>query len=254
MGRRRVSKPRIVNPEDWLNLPDFKRQTPALMEEMVDCCRSIVSSGTTSPVVFTLFNPIPQAIQISGLERFKEHCILVPDMVKAGIERITMNTLHAIDAFTATGARGAYYVTQHMQNGLISPDMYREFARQGDRLCMSMCSGLDYPIFHIHGEDVFLALPDMPANCIVHYEYTVANRHPVAFHAAYPYRLMLGIPVPIMKSCQSDVEIASCIGNHLEFDTSAELIVAGCVMPLDFPETKIRTWVEAVKTFHRDGA
>ena len=85
LGRRRILKPRIVNPEDWLNLPDFKRQTPALMEGMIDCCRSIVSSGTTKPVVFTVFNPITQAIQMSGLERFKEHCLLVSDMVKAGI-------------------------------------------------------------------------------------------------------------------------------------------------------------------------
>jgi uroporphyrinogen decarboxylase len=254
LGRRRISKPRIEGPEDWLDLPDFQSDTPALMKDMLACCRSVVMSSAAKPVVFTLFNPITQAIQLSGLERFQEHCLLVPDMVKAGIERITVNTLHAIDAFMATGARGAYYVTQHMQSGLISPDLYHSFGAEGDRLCMSKCGGLDFPIFHIHGEDVFLALPEMPADCIVHYEYTEANLHPAAFHAEYPYRLMLGIPVAVMKSCRSDDEIASCIRHHLDLDPGAEFFVAGCVLPLDFPEAVIRRWVEAIKTFHRDGA
>lgn len=247
LGRRRIAKPYIEKPDDWLDLPDFEREAPPLMKEMTACCRSVVKAVASKPVVFTVFNPLTQAVQLAGLDRFKEHCLVAPEKVKAGLERITRNTLSAIDACIDAGVKGAYYVTQHMQKGLIDPDTYKEFGVPGDKDCLGRCAVLDLPIFHIHGESVFLTLPGIPENCIIHYELTDENMSPEMFHAMHPFKLMPGIPFPTMKACRSDEEIGSCIDRFSTADRDSGFVVAGCVLPLDFPESTIRRWVELGK-------
>jgi uroporphyrinogen decarboxylase len=247
LGRRRIMNTVIETPDDWMELIDFQTETPPLLKEMTECCRSVATAVASKPVAFTAFNPLTQAIQLAGLERFKDHCLTAPDKVRAGMERIKKNTLTAIDAFIEAGARGAYFVTQHMQKGLIDPDMYRSFGVDGDRACLARCAELELPMFHIHGESVFLELPDIPPNCIIHYELNAENISPEEFHVQHPYALMTGIPVSVMKACKSDTDITSCIDRYTESVPKSRFVTAGCALPLDFPESQIQRWVELCK-------
>lgn len=240
-------KPLIETCDDWLALVDFQREVPDLLKQMTACCRSVSMAVTDRPVVFTLFNPITQAIQLAGLERFKEHGLTAPEKVRAGIERIAHNTRFAIDAFIEAGVKGIYYVTQHMQRGLIDPWVYSDFGMDADAGCLARAAGLELSIFHIHGERVFLMLPEMPANGIIHYELTADNMSPGMFHEKYPYRLMPGIPFSAIRACESDDDIRSCIDRHLVSDGGDGFMAAGCVLPVDFPEARIRRWVELSK-------
>lgn len=247
LGRRRIIKPLINNVDDWLNLIDFKNSDLPLLNEVIGACKLISKTKPSKPIVFTAFNPITQAIQLCGLENFKEHCRIAPDKVKAGIDKITENTLFIIDSFINAGANGIYYVTQHMQQGLITPELYQDFGEEADMICLNKCKYFDYSIFHLHGENIFLSLSDIPDNCFIHYEHTSENMQPADFHEKYPYKLMLGIPFSIMNQCKDDTEINNCIEFYSQLNPTSNFIVAGCVMPLDFPNVDIAKWVSLAK-------
>ena len=247
LGRRKIIKPLIKHVDDWINLIHFRGSDLPLMNEIIGACKLISKTGPTKPLVFTAFNPITQAIQLAGLETFKEHCRIAPDKVKAGIDKITENTLFTIDSFIDAGAKGIYYVTQHMQNGLITPEIYHDFGEEGDKLCLNKCKDLDYSIFHIHGENIFLSLSDIPNNCFIHYEHTSENLLPSIFYEKYPYKLMLGIPFSKMHQCITDNDIKDCIDLYTELYPRFNFIVAGCVVPLDFPDINIAKWVQLIK-------
>ena len=246
-GRRRITKILIHEPADWLRLVDFSENIPVLMKEIVGSCKNIAVHNFSEPIVFTMFNPISQAIQLASLDVFKEHCKVAPEKVLAGIEIITKNSLFVIKEFLKAGASGIFYVTQHMQKALLSPDLYRIFGEESDKKCLTSCSNLPVSIFHIHGENIFLSLRELPENCLIHYCHSSDNMKPNEFYENFNHQLMLGIPVSRMMECVSTQQIKECIHFYRELNPLYDGMTAGCVLPLDFSNERLSQWINVIK-------
>ncbi|WP_337042286.1 uroporphyrinogen decarboxylase family protein [Emticicia sp. 17c] len=246
LGRRIIKKTVINTPDNWLTLPDFSKKQPALMQEIVGACQLVYEQKTdNTPVMSTVFCPVSQAIQIAGLPIFLEHIQQYPDKVLAGIEQITQNTLYVIGQLIEAGSQGIYFVTQHMRHGALTPELYEKFGKDSDERCLNACKNLLYNIFHIHGADVYLSLGSIPSNCFIHYEYTPEITISPIVLKKYASRLLVGLPASEMEKCQHDHEMHRLIAQT----TPGNMITAGCVLPLDFPEESILKWMSVSKNY-----
>ncbi len=246
-GRRRITKTLIQDSADWLRIVDFSVNIPALMQEIIGSCKKIAEHNFSEPIVFTMFNPISQAIQLAGLDVFKEHCKVDPERVLAGIEMITKNSLFVIKEFLKAGASGIFYVTQHMQKALLTPELYRVFGEESDKKCLAFCHNLPISIFHIHGDNIFLSLRELPENCMIHYCHSSDNIQPNDFFRKYNHHLMLGIPVSRMMECVSIRQIRECVQFYRELNPIFNGTTAGCVLPLDFSDEQLSQWMNEIK-------
>lgn len=244
LGRRIIIKTIIHTPEDWLLLSDFSETPPALLEEITGACRLVSQQAQNNvPILSTVFCPISQAIQMAGLSVFLQHIKEHPDKVLAGIERITHNTLFAINKLLQSGSDGIYFVTQHMRYGAVTPDIYKVFGEPFDAQCLNTCKNLRYTVFHIHGTDIYLSAGNIPSNCLIHYEHGSVSPMEESLFKKYAAKVVIGIPAPDMTQCRSDEEI-----NQLIIDKSfGNITTCGCVLPLDFPEESILQWMRVSK-------
>lgn len=248
LGRRKITTPNIQSINDWLQLPDIAITNPLLLQEMIKACALVYQQTDTSiPIFCTVFCPISQAIQMSGLETFLKHIQENPAMVLAGLEIITKNTEFAIDQFKKAGAKGIYFVTQHMRHGALSPDIYKNFGEKFDAQCLNNCQDLNHTIFHIHGEDIYLATKNLPSNCILHYESCSQNPVIEVLRPQYPHQIMMGIPVSAMAKCNTEDEIKSILTPFLQANKSTNIISANCVIPLDFSDDQLLLWIKVGK-------
>lgn len=253
LGRRTITNTVIKTPDDWLNLPDFSKSTPALMQEIVRACVLVHERISSEiPILCTLFCPITQAVQLAGLPVFMEHIKTHPAFVLAGLKQITKNTLPAIKAFKKAGADGVFYATQHMRAGALPKAVYDQFGLVFDTECLNACADFQFNIFHIHGENIYFSFDGLPKNCIIHYEDLSNNPTADDFYAICALPLSLGIPVSIMLAQLSEQQIERFLRNHLNKNPCGKLILAGCVLPLDFPDERLKKWLNCLKTIKND--
>lgn len=244
LGRRIITKTIINIPQDWLNLTDFSEAQPQMMQEIVGACRLVnEKSNDDAPIVSTVFCPISQAIQMAGLPVFLQHVAAHPKEVLAGLERITKNTLYVINDLISAGSKGIYFVTQHMQSGAITPEIYKIFGEPFDTQCLHACKDLLFSIFHIHGKDINLSLGDTPANCYIHYEYSTQSSIPDELKVKLSSQLLCGLPASEMALCSSEAEIEQLINEKC----TGNIITCGCVLPLDFSDESIDQWMTVAK-------
>jgi uroporphyrinogen decarboxylase len=244
LGRRIITKTIIHKPEDWLSLPDFSKTQPILLQEIVGACRLVYQhTQDKTPVLSTVFCPISQAIQVAGLPVFLEHIEKHPDKILAGLERITQNTLFVINELIKAGSKGIYFVAQHMRHGAVSPNIYEVFGQPFDEPCLSICKNLLYNIFHIHGSEIFLSIGHLPANFFIHYESLSENKLPDSLQKKYTSKIIAGIPASEMVQCKNEEEIRQLI----EAKSYGNILTAGCVLPLDFPDENILEWMRISK-------
>ncbi|PLK45115.1 uroporphyrinogen decarboxylase family protein [Emticicia sp. TH156] len=245
LGRRIITKTIINNPQDWLRLPDFTQTKPQLLQEIAGACRLVYKKTTIgTPIVSTVFCPVSQAVQMAGLPVLLQHVATNPDVVQAGLERITQNTLYVINELIAAGSKGIYFVTQHMRNGALPPEIYKLFGELYDTQCLNACKDLQFSFFHIHGEDVYFSLSNTPANCYIHYEYSTQTRIDETWKQPLANRLLCGLPASEMALCQTESEMLQLINEK----STGDIVTCGCVLPLDFADDSIRQWMAVAKT------
>ncbi len=244
LGRRIITKTIINGPQDWLNLPDFSIAQPQLMLEIVGAC-SLINEKTAdgTPIVSTVFCPISQAIQMAGFPVFLQHAERHPQEVLAGLETITRNTLYIINKLIEAGSNGIYFVTQHMCHGALAPEIYKTFGEPFDTLCLHACQKLLFSIFHIHGENIYLSLGDLPTNGYIHYEYSSETKITDEWKQKLASRLLCGLPAPEMALCRSESDIEQLINQK----STGDILTCGCVLPLDFPDDLIYLWLSVAQ-------
>ncbi len=253
LGRRTIKATIIQQPSDWLNLPDFNETVPAMMQQMI-VAGTLVYEHIPSevPILCTLFCPITQAIQLAGLAVFTDHIKKHPEIVTAGLKQITKNTLLAIEAFKKAGVSGVFYATQHMHVGALPKEIYDRFGAIFDTECLKACADFRFNIFHIHSENIYFSFDQLPKNCIIHYEDSSKNPTADDFYAFSGLPLSLGIPISIMLAQHSEKQIERFLRKHILKNPRSKFILAGCVLPLDFPDERLKKWLNCLKTIKND--
>lgn len=244
LGRRVIVKTIINSPSDWLLLPDFSKNQPAMLKEIIKACALVYKETPNNiPILATVFCPISQAIQLAGLSIFLQHTKTHPKEVLAGLEQITQNTMFIINKLVKSGANGVFFVTQHMENTMLTPEIYKAFGEFFDTLCLNACQNLLFNIFHIHGKDIFLSINDIPFNCFLHFENAPEINVLNTLRSNYPHRVLVGIPIKEMQQYQTEEEMEELVKKVL----CGDMITASCVLPLGFSDEKIINWVQFSK-------
>ena len=251
LGRRKITSPNIQSLNDWIQLPSLAVTKPLLLQEMINACALVYQkTNSDTPIYCTIFCPISQAIQMAGLETFLKHIQENPEMVLEGLAIITKNTLFIIEEYKKAGAKGVYFVTQHMHHGALSPEIYREFGEQFNATCLNYCKDFEQTIFHIHGEDIYLTTDNLPSNCVLHYESSINNPKLADLQSQYPHQIVKGIPVSEMTKHSTEADIKLALTTYLEVNKNTNMLYAGCVIPLDFDEEQLLLWSKVAKSFY----
>lgn len=252
VGIRTITKTIINQPTDWLNLPDFSTAPlPALMKEMTDACNRVNAHFVSKvPVFFTLFCPISQAVQMAGRDVFLNHVKASPNEVLAGLQRITKNTLLTIQAFREAGAQGLYFVTQHMREEMLPEYVYKQFGSTFDAECLNSCADFPLNFFHIHGAGVYFCFEQLPDNCTVHFEAAPSNGKINSDRHTHKTPLSIGIPPELLLKTTSEDDMVRLLSEYILPDQTANILTAGCVLPLDFPDEVVLKWLGVIKNYN----
>lgn len=248
--RRKISSPFITNPQDWRSITDTGTSNPPLLEYMLEAAILIKKNSSQNPVYFTIFNPITQAIQLAGFDQFKEHIILYPDDVKAGLKQITKNTIGQFEEYKKAGIDSVYYVTQHKSTGFFSPLEYTMWGSPYDVQVYKNCfSGFNNNMIHLHGSDIYYDQNDLDSGGVLHFsKETVTSQ--VNHICIKPERVSFGIAPEKLRSLINEDELLQLIDQYLNLKQENYYLTADCVLPVDFPDeqiAKINGWVKDLR-------
>ncbi|AFK05605.1 hypothetical protein Emtol_0087 (plasmid) [Emticicia oligotrophica DSM 17448] len=243
LGRRKITSFPLQETRDFYHLKSFSFQEKMLVE-ILDALR-ICCENVSVPVYVTIFCPLSQLIQISGIELFLKTAQKEPEAIHAALAVIIQNTKKTIDAASKVGVGGLYFVTQHMQTEILSLETYQQFGRYSDEICLIKASELfDSIIFHLHGNDCYACIaeniPKMSIHC-AYSEVSTSNTQSIE-KAGYP--IIYGLAHHILSKANSFQDCKEILDN---FPTSS-FLTCDCVLPLNFPNEKINLWTNFVRS------
>lgn len=168
-GTREYTKRAVVDPEDWTRLPSLD-PTAGRLGEQLETLR-LIQAGLNEdvPVIHTIFNPLAQVKNIAGPENLIGYLRQSPDQLKAGLETLTNNTLHYIEAVKETGVvAGIFYAVQHASYSIMSQAEYEEFGKPYDlRILEALPEEWWFNLLHLHGDaPMFDLIAEYPVQAI----------------------------------------------------------------------------------------
>ena len=231
IGRRRVTGAGEV---DWGELKRWDwAALPAGVATQIEAVERIVAGAGDTPVVATLFNPMTQAHQLCGADRFAEEQLT--EGFARGLETITANTQLVLEAMMDRGISGLYLATHLMQPSVCPPDEYVGASSDAQLLNAAVAAGLDLVVFHLHGPQIVPTLaPDLSRKVILHLE-AGAVEGAVEGHAVWT-----GVPLAELRSCRKEADVSRLRAAH-GLSPNAPL-TAGCCVTLDVPRSEIAHW------------
>lgn len=237
LGRRKITEFAIKNEKDFSKLTSFTLKEPLIAEVLNSL--EICSNTVSVPVYATIFCPISQLIQISGLDLFLETEQNNPEQVKIALNQITENTVNVIKKIKKLGVKGLYFVTQHMQSDSISFELYNRIGKIYDEFCLKTAAeiGLDI-IFHLHGNDCYSCIAPNIANLRLHCTFAneITPNHQTIKNSNYP--IIYGIPASVLAEVKTMEDCENILKNYPQ----ESLLTCECVLPLDFPDETIQIW------------
>lgn len=169
-GTRDYIKRVIVEPEDWYRLKILDPDK-GFLSDQIQCIKIIVREiGKDVPIIQTIFNPISQAKNLVGPDKFLFHLRKYPEELHAGLKVIAETTKRFIKRLSNEGVDGIFFAVQHAQYNLLSLDEYIEFGRFYDYYCLENASVFWLNMLHLHGENIMFDL-------FVDYPVSVINWH-----------------------------------------------------------------------------
>ncbi len=237
VGRRKITGLPIKQIKDFYTLQIFSFQENLLLEILN--ASHISCTQVEVPVYLTIFCPLSQLIQISGIDLFLRTIQTEPEAIYAALDVINHNTKKVIEKASEIGVKGLYYVTQHMQANLLSFEIYNQFGKLYDEDCLlKAAESFDAIIFHLHGNDCYACIAENIPKLSIHCSYNQAetiNRISIK-NAGYP--IIYGLPALILSEANN---LQDCKEILEKFPTNT-LLTCDCVLPLDFPSEKINLW------------
>jgi len=166
-GTRDYTQRAIQIPDDWALLTPL-HPTKGHLGAQLECLKLITGEFSPhTPVIQTIFSPMSQAKNLVGPGNLLVHMRQNPDLLHAGLQRITESTIAFLEEAVKTGIDGVFYAVQHGQYGLMSTSEFDEFCRSYDLQVLEAAQGLWLNLLHLHGEAVmFEQVTDFPVQII----------------------------------------------------------------------------------------
>ncbi|MEO7652042.1 MAG: uroporphyrinogen decarboxylase family protein, partial [Bryobacteraceae bacterium] len=161
LGRRDIVERPVKNVVDWKTV--LRRPSPGpRVEAALDAAGRIAGVlGDSAIVLLTVFNPLTQLVQLCGAPLLNNQIDTNPAAIESAIERVTADTCRLIREAAGRGADGIYLATQSMNHHMFTPAQYARWGRPYDFQCIRAAREMSCNVLHVHGEQIYFALPDL---------------------------------------------------------------------------------------------
>jgi len=149
-----VSSP-ITALGDWAKLERLSVIEGAYGRELkhLERLRSLLDEDV--PILATVFSPLTIAGKLSR-DLHRQQLREAPEVVLAGLERITEATCDFAREAMARGCAGMFFALQEAAHAAFSPEEYARWGEPGDRavIAAATAAGGWFNVLHMHGDDV----------------------------------------------------------------------------------------------------
>jgi amino acid adenylation domain-containing protein len=249
IGRRRILRPVIQQPDDW----DRLRPCPAgagFRAEILAAAAALRRRLPAAiPVVATVFNPLFVAIGLAGLERFQAHRREAPERVAVGLRALQDDGLQLLEALADTGVDGIFLAVQHANAALGPAELYAGLALEADRAllaAMQRCFRLS--LLHLHGAGVHVGLFQPLPFSFLHYDMAEpGNPAPEVIERPPGCGVATG-PPPALFAAGDPAALTRWVRDLARRMADRPFLLApGCAVPLAAPESMHLALVAAAR-------
>ncbi len=247
-GVQSVSKPGVIEPEQWGKLPPLEVTTGCLGDQLKALKITATELDNQAPVLMTVFNPLTTAFKLAG-NRVYTHLRLYPDKLKAGLEVITDTMIRFSLASFEAGAHGIFFATQSDSYQILNEQEYREFGETYDRKYLeAIRDEAEFLMLHAHGFDImFDLLATYPIDAINWHD-RAAGPSLKSATSRFSGLLVGGVDEwgtlqnGSLEDIKSEIEDAKKQTNERRL-----LLGPGCVIPITTPPEAIQATLDAVR-------
>jgi len=242
-----VKGPRpITSLEQWEAMHSQTIQTGALARQL-RCLELVVAGAGDTPVIQTIFNPLPIAACLAG-DRATIWRRRHPDVFQRGFDTIIETWRSFVGAVIAAGAVGIFFSTADASYRSMSEEEYQRWGRPSDLEILEAAGAGWLNVLHVHGDDLmFNLVADYPVQ-VVNWDDRRAGpslregqslvRKAVAGGIAQWGALLSGSADEVRAQVADGIAQTGGIGY---------IAAAGCVTPIPAPERNIRAAISAAR-------
>jgi hypothetical protein len=252
LGRRTILKRPVQKLADWQCVLNGSFN-PEITGYLLQSARQVGRAAEGELVLQTVFAPLTIATQLAGLPLLHDHLAAAPAFMQAVLQALSCQVREVMLSLTKCGIQGVYLATQSMNRSSFSPEEYAIWGRPYDAACIAAAACLPCNVFHLHGDGVSLAIPELPANWVLHYEWSSSNPPLDECLRATRGPVFVGLPASQLAAFtlledrrQFLIALNRKIGQRPAF------LTPGCCLPLDFPDFHLAGWREAASGVSRD--
>ena len=248
-GTREYVSYAIKSASDWLKLPGLSPHEGNLSNTL-DCIRQVRAGiPQDTPVVQTIFDPMSQAKNLVGRETLLAHMRQNPEELKAGLRRITENTIAFIKECLNLGVDGIFFAVQHAQASLLNRSELNEFVIDFDQEILQSAASLWMNILHIHGNNIYFdEINRLPAAIINWHDQETSPSLAVA-KTIFNGAVCGGLRQWDTLAYASPAEVAVESQNAIDATRGERFILGtGCVLPIIAPHSNILAVRNAVES------
>jgi len=239
-GTRHYTDRPIKKPRDWTALKALDVTTGVYGREL-HALRLIRNALPDDLMLSTVFSPLSIARTLSGEQALVRYLRETPEDLLRGLEIITDVTARFAAETLAAGADGIFFATQCASTDYLTIEEHAEFARPYDLRILDAAAGAAVRILHVHGTAImFDALTDYPVEIINWHDRRTSPTLADA-RARFSGCLAGGLNELTTLSTGTPEQIASEVNEAIAQTRGIRHIVAaGCVIPVDTSEDRIR--------------
>jgi len=245
-------RPEIINPEDWLKMPLYKKD---FFEQPLKVVEGLVKAAKKEAlVIVTLYSPFMCAGHTTSEKIINQHILENPEKAKKGIEIIAESLLIFVKECIKLGVDGFYASTQGGESHrFTNPVLFREYIKPSDLLVMEEINrSCIFNVLHIcdyhggyHDLSPFLDYPGQVVNCSLQLGDHLITGKEVSRMFQRPY--MGGMERKGILVVGSEEDIRQTVLQLLENNPEKYILAADCTLPSDVRWENIRT---AIRTAH----
>jgi uroporphyrinogen decarboxylase len=240
----------VTKVDDWDRIEPLD-VTKGIYGQQLQALRLIIEKReSTTPVIFTIFNPLAMASYLAGDETLLVHLRRYPDKVERALKALTDTCSSFAKIVIAEGADGIFLSMRWASYELMSEDEYRRFGKSGDLAVLAASSDGWFNVLHLHGQyPMFSTLSDYPVQAINWHDRTAwpgLIEAKKLFHGA----LMGGIEQYKILNLGSPLDVESHVHDAINLTQGRRLIITpGCTYPMSVPHCNLIAMRRAVETY-----
>lgn len=233
---------------DWAHLKTLDVTTGVYGREL-HALRLVRESLPDHLIISTIFSPLTIARTLAGEQALVRYLREDPNALHQGLEIITDVTSRFAAETLPAGADGVFFATQCASTEYLTVEEYEEFGRPYDLRVLDAVRRADFRILHIHGTAImFDELTDYPVDMLNWHD----RRTPPSLAQArerFSGCLAGGVNEWETLSSGTAEQIAAEIKDAIaQTGGTRHLVAAGCVIPVDIAEERLKATKQAVET------